>query len=145
MTQRHPIQNDRTILVTTVTRKRMPLFSDAAHAREVIECLYRVQTIHPFFLYGFVIMPDHCHFLIKVPAPGTISKVMNSFKAGVTFDLGLAKVWQPRFHIRCIDNVSEALRYIHANPVRRGLVEYPEAFPWSSASGKWNVDAIQEF
>lgn len=133
------------MLVTTVTWKRMLFFAEAAHAREAIECLYRVQAIYPFFLFGFVIMPDHCHLLVRVPAPGTISGLMNSFKAGVTFDLGLARVWQPRFHLRYVDDVSEALRYVHANPVRSGLVEHPEAFPWSSASGKWDVATVQDY
>ena len=29
--------------------------------------------------------------------------------------------------------VREVIDYIHANPVRRGLVEHPEDWPWSSA------------
>ncbi len=28
----------------------------------------------------------------------------------------------------------EKVTYIHANPVRAGLVPFPEAYPWSSAS-----------
>ena len=139
MTQRHPILNDTMMLVTTVTRGRICLFSDAARAREAIETLYRVQQLHPFFLYGFVIMPDHCHFLVNVPPPETISRIMNVYKSGMTFNLGIPKIWQSRFHIRHIEDPLSALRYIHANPVKNGLCEIPEMYPWSSGSGKWDV------
>jgi putative transposase len=41
----------------------------------------------------------------------------------------------------------EKLRYMHRNPVRRGLVEKPEDWPWSSflhyATGKAGTDEIE--
>lgn len=117
----------------------MPIFSNPTFAREAIDTLYRVQVSHPFFLFGFVIMPDHCHFLLNVPEPGKISNIMSVYKSGVTFNTGLKKVWQARFHIREIKNPQEALKYIFLNPVRKSLVEEPEKYPWSSASGKWDV------
>jgi hypothetical protein len=43
--------------------------------------------------------------------------------------------WQPRyydFNVWSEDKRVEKLRYIHRNPVRRGLVERPEDWPWSS-------------
>ncbi len=142
MSQRHFIQNDSTMLITTVTLNRIPFFLNQAYAREAIECLYRVQGFHPFFLYGFVIMPDHIHILMKVPSPKKVSTVIGSYKSGLTFDLGIKKLWQERFHIRFPKNPSEALRYIHLNPVRKGICECPESYPWSSASGKWDVSAL---
>jgi hypothetical protein len=36
------------------------------------------------------------------------------------------------FHVRSQKKRIEKLRYIHRNPVRRGLVEKPEDWPWSS-------------
>ncbi|MDD4286790.1 MAG: transposase [Candidatus Peribacteraceae bacterium] len=139
MSQRHPVQNEDVQLITTVTARRMPVFADPAHAHEAIECLYRVQARHPFFLYGFVIMPDHCHFLLRVPSPQKISTIMNVFKSGMTFNVGIPKLWQARYHIRSVHNVPAALRYIRENPVKAGLAETNEEYPWSSASGKWDV------
>jgi len=144
MSQRHPVQNDVKMLITTVTAKRVKIFADSCRAMEAIACLYRVQAIRPFFLYGFVIMPDHCHFLMKVPIPETVAQVMASFKSGVTFDLGLPKVWQSRFHLRVPDYPFQALRYIHSDPVRQGMVDDPRAYPWSSASGKWDVSPMED-
>ena len=139
MTQRHPTQNERTMFITTVTHQRRPIFNHGPHAREAIECLYRVQQLHPFFLYGFVFMPDHCHLLLKIPEPGSISKMMNSYKSIVRQSLCMQKIWQPRFFVRIPDDREEIRNYIHLNPVKAGLVTAPEQYPWSSASGEWDV------
>jgi putative transposase len=142
MSQRHFVQNENTMLVTNVTLNRAPIFANPAHAREAIETLYRVQQLHPFFLYGFVFMSDHCHFLMRVPEPQTISSIMSVYKSGVRFNIGIPKLWQPRFHIRIVHDPAAAKRYIHANPIRKGFVEFPEEFPWSSACGKWDVSPL---
>ncbi|MBI3331754.1 transposase [Candidatus Peregrinibacteria bacterium] len=139
MTQRHFSQNEQKMFITTVTKDRRPIFANPALAREAVECLYRVQELHPFFLYAFVIMPDHCHFLVTVPEPGTISKIMNVYKSGMTFNTGIRRMWQARFHMRIVRNANGAFRYIHWNPVKAGLCENMEDYPWSSACGKWDV------
>src|SRR5437879_1028697 len=44
--------------------------------------------------------------------------------------------WQPEFHdryIRDADHFDASVRYIHANPVRTGLVTRAEDWPFSSA------------
>src|SRR6185312_7986325 len=48
---------------------------------------------------------------------------------------GRARFWQRRyydFNVWTEKKRVEKLRYIHRNPVRRGLVEKPEDWPWSS-------------
>ncbi len=101
------------MFVTTNTKNRRPVFANPAHASEAIDLLYRLQNLHPFLLFGFVIMPDHCHFLLNVPAPYTISKLMNAYKTGLTFDIGIGAFWQPRFDVRIPNNGHAALQYIH--------------------------------
>ena len=48
------------------------------------------------------------------------------------------KIWQKGagydFNIYTKDKLLEKATYIHANPVRAGLVTAPEEYPWSSAS-----------
>ncbi len=127
------------MLITTCTNSRDPVFANDACARIAIETLYSIQHYYPFFLYGFVIMPDHCHFLLRVPEGGSISKIMNVYKRAVTFNLGMKYVWQKRFHMRLVNNVPEALRYVHANPVKKGLCKIAEEYRWSSACGRWDV------
>ncbi|TSC58193.1 MAG: hypothetical protein Greene041619_753 [Candidatus Peregrinibacteria bacterium Greene0416_19] len=143
MFQRHPVQNNAMMFITTNTRDRVPVFQDAANAREAVDSLYRVQELHPFFLYSFVIMPDHCHFLLNVPSPESISRIMRVYKYGVCFNLGMSKLWQSRFHVKIISKIGPVTRYIHLNPVKAGLVATPEEYPWSSASGRWDVKELE--
>lgn len=139
MSQPHSTQSQRMMLVTTITKSRLPIFSDAACARTAIETLYNIQNHYPFFLYAFVIMHDHCHILLNVPEGGSISKIMHAFKRATAFNIGKGPIWQSRFHIRIIENIDNAIKYIHQNPLRKRLCEYERNYPWSSASGKWDV------
>ncbi|MDD3896775.1 MAG: transposase [Candidatus Peribacteraceae bacterium] len=142
MTQRHWIQNEEFMLVTTVTRKRVPYFRNAAVAREAVEQLYRTQERHPFILYGFVVMPDHCHILLRIPPGNGVSRIMHSYKTGLVFATGICPLWQRRFHVRCVQDAVAVLRYLHSDPVRREIATTPAAYPWSSASGRWDVTPI---
>lgn len=142
MSYSHLLQNNEFMLITSVTKNREPFFSDPVVAREAIETLYRVKTNHPFELYGFVIMPDHCHFLLYVPWPQTISGIMNVYKSGLTFNTGIRQMWQRGFHMQVPHDVNVALEYIHQNPVKAGIVKTPNAYPWSSASGEWTVSPL---
>ena len=130
------------MFVTTNTVHRNPLFSDPANAYEAVAHLYQLQLVHPFFLFAFVVMPDHCHFLLNIPSPGRISTLMNVYKSGLTFQLGLGKIWQPRFHILIPRDPWKVVEYIHRNPVKKGLSQSCEDYPWSSACGKWDVTRL---
>ena len=51
------------------------------------------------------------------------------------FDHAPQHIWQKRFYdfnVWTEHKRIEKLRYIHRNPVRRGLVSSPEQWPWSS-------------
>jgi putative transposase len=142
MTQRHPDQSQRLMFVTTNIKDRIPLFRDSAYAREAVEALYRIQLWNPFFLFGFVIMPDHCHFLMNVPETSGISKVMHMYKRSVSFAFNRGPIWQARFNIMFPRKPWEALQYIHQNPVEAGLCERSEDYMWSSACGRWDVTRL---
>ena len=139
MSQPHPIQSDALFFVTTNIRNCDPIFRNNAYAREAVDMIYRVQEQHPFFLHGFVIMPDHCHILLFVDEHESISSIIGGYKMGVSRSIGIGPIWQPRFHMHIPDNTMSVLHYIHQNPVKAGLVDYPEEYPWSSASGRWDI------
>ena len=48
ITQRHPIQNDVIMFITTNIYGGEPIFENDAYAREAIEELYRVRNMRPF-------------------------------------------------------------------------------------------------
>jgi len=115
------------------------VFSDAAYAREAVESLYRIQQYNHFFLYAFVVMPDHCHFLLHVTEHSSVSRLMYSYKRAVSFQIG-KPIWQPRFYLKIVQgDIDRVIRYIHSNPVKKNLCDEPCHYPWSSASGRWDV------
>ncbi len=99
-------------------------------------------------------MPEHFHLLITEPEIGDPSVVMKVLKERFTRKLrtegapliasfamsGIprrepAKIWQKRFYdfnVWTEQKHVEKLRYMHRNPVKRGLVEKPEQWKWSS-------------
>jgi putative transposase len=141
--QRHPIQHSAIMFITTNIQGREPVFAVPEYANEAVITLYKTQQISPFFLYGFVIMPDHVHLLLSIPEGGSISKVMHTFKRGSAFAIDQWPIWQSRFHLILPKEPIHALRYIHSNPVKAGIVLYEYDYPWSSASGKWDVTPLE--
>ena len=98
-------------------------------------------------------MPDHIHLLISEPKRGDPSKVMQAVKQGFArrvlrqvrkrrqtgqgslFGPEPEHIWQRRFYdfnVWSKRKRIEKLKYMHRNPVTRGLVESPEQWAWSS-------------
>ena len=143
MFQRHPIQNEHMMFITTNMQDRKKVFANPAHARMAVETLYSIQDFYAFFLYAFVIMPDHIHLLLKIPEGGSVSKTMLAYKRAVSFNIGQRPIWQSRFHIKIVDGRSTAIkRYIHMNPVKAGLCAFSYEYPWSSACGRWDIQEL---
>ncbi len=104
-------------------------------------------------VYGYVVMPEHVHLLLNEPEQNTFAQAIKSLKQGVARRLALRakdSFWQARyydFNVWSEGKFAEKLRYIHRNPVKRGLVERPEDWTWSSfrhyASGEVGMVEIE--
>jgi len=60
---------------------------------------------------------------------------MHALKLSVSMRRTERPFWQARYYDFLVHNDEkriEKLRYMHRNPVARGLVEKPEDWPWSS-------------
>ena len=97
-------------------------------------------------------MPEHFHLLMTEPEVGDLSVVMKVLKQRFArrlhslrkrppptqialWDSTPNPVWQKRFYdfnVWTERKRIEKLRYMHRNPVKRGLVERPEQWRWSS-------------
>jgi putative transposase len=80
-------------------------------------------------------MPEHVHLLIGEPLKGTISSVIHALKLSVAIRRSERPFWQARyydFNVHDEEKRVEKLRYMHRNPVVRGLVAKPEDWFWSS-------------
>ncbi len=126
------------------TPKRRDLF---------LTVLEQVRVRYRFVVVGYVVMPDHIHLLISEPEQDNPSRVMQAIKQGFArrvlkslrrrrvgaqgelFSVAAEHVWQKRFYdfnVFTARKRIEKLRYMHQNPVRRGLVDEPEQWRWSS-------------
>jgi putative transposase len=86
-------------------------------------------------ILGYVVMPEHVHLLVSEPTRGTLDRAIQALKISVSRRRTERPFWQRRyydFNVHSAEKTSEKLRYIHRNPVARGLVARPEDWPWSS-------------
>jgi len=83
-------------------------------------------------------MPEHVHLLISEPETALLSLAMQALKQSVARTLALRAsepFWLPRyydFNVNSERKRIEKLRYMHRNPVARGLVASPQDWQWSS-------------
>lgn len=124
--------------ITFSCYRRMKLL-DSVAARDTFEQeLERVRRWYGCFVTGYVVMPEHVHLLLSEPERGKLSLVIQMLKQITSQKLRpkhLPRFWQVRYYDFPVWSEAkrvEKLRYIHRNPVTRGLVETPEAWKWSS-------------
>ena len=101
---------------------------------------------------GFVVMPNHVHAVVWFPTDNHVShfvkqwKQRSSIRIKRVFRTTLCSyaqaidltdpIWQPRFYdfnILSEKKLLEKLRYMHRNPMEKGLVARTTDWPWSSA------------
>src|SRR2546429_4840530 len=130
-------QSGQSHFVTFCGYHRRCLLTTNASRRIFESALERVRRSYRLHVYGYVVMPEHVHILLSEPQQGTLADALKSLKQGVSRRLiGEAEhFWQKRyydFNIRNHAQFVEKLRYIHRNPVKRGLCERAEDWEWSS-------------
>jgi putative transposase len=115
--------------------RRLPYLKTAA-ARELFEsALERVRQRHHFVVAGYVVMPEHVHLLVSEPRTEILARVVKALKLSVSLRRREHPFWLARYHdfnVQTEEKHTEKLRYMHRNPVVRGLCAKPEDWAWSS-------------
>jgi putative transposase len=132
--------------------RRLPYLGTEA-ARSLFECsLETIRLRYDFVVCGYVVMPEHVHLLVSEPKDAPLSKAIQALKLSVSVQSQERPFWQARyydFNVQNEDKRVEKLRYMHRNPVKRGLVEKPEDWSWSSfqhyATGEIRTVEIESF
>ncbi len=102
------------------------------------ETLENARQWYGFYVAGYVVMPEHIHLLITEPERTKLSIALQMLKQNVARQLRELEggpFWLSRyydFNVWSEPKRIEKLRYIHRNPVTRGLVASPELWAWSS-------------
>jgi putative transposase len=109
--------------------RREPCLATAASKDIFLDSLEQTHKRYNFEVLGYVVMPEHVHLLIGEPRDSEppLSKVSKR--------LSPRPFWQARyydFNVFTHNKRIEKLKYMHRNPLTRGLVERPEDWRWST-------------
>ena len=126
--------------VTTVTDERRPVFQDRKLGRFLLITLAYYRMVFDFEVYGYCIMPDHLHAIIRPGSGFNLSFIMKMVKGSFARKINKlagakGSVWQAGFFEEAIRNDSQLtnqLNYIHANPIKGALVPSIEKYEFSS-------------
>lgn len=139
--------------ITCSCYQRRPGLNSARRRDLFLRVLEQTRVRYRFVVVGYVVMPEHFHLLMSEPQIGNPSTVMQVVKQryaqrllgcqrrkqnaaqGTLWELAPRHVWQARFYdfnVWTERKRIEKLRYMHRNPVKRGLVASPEHWQWSS-------------
>jgi putative transposase len=121
---------------TTSTYNHVDSFDNDEKLSLAERILFKVINLQCYLL-SYVIMPNHVHLMVGFKGGGNqLSKFMHSFKGNIRHEIvGNSRFWQQRFDdllIKTDDQFRIKLKYIHWNPVKRGLVSKPENWSYSS-------------
>ncbi len=131
---RYQRDGDRHFITFSCYQRRPNL--DSGSARTIFErSLERTRVRYGFIVLAYVVMPEHVHLLVTEPRIGTLATALQALKISVARSRVERPFWQARyydFNVFTTPKQVEKIRYIHRNPVRRGLTVRPEDWAWSS-------------
>jgi putative transposase len=135
------VAESRTFFVTSKTAQGRCILQSERMATLFIDVLRSYTLQSRFRVLEFVVMPDHVHVLVTINGMTSIEKAVQLMKGGFSFrakrELGFqGEVWQRGFsEVRVLDRASflRHREYIDDNPVRAGLADSAENYPYCSA------------
>ncbi len=140
---RHPRLHASGLLFHIMVRgnNKQDIFLDSTDYEEFLDAIEGTRTRYPFYLYAYVLMPNHFHLLVEVrqtPTARLMQALLTRYARGFNRrHQRSGPVFQGRYKAIVCEQKSyllELTRYIHLNPVRAGFVRRPGKWPWSGHS-----------
>lgn len=149
-----------TYFITTSTHLWVPILFNETVFKILLDSLKYCRENKGLHLHGYVIMTNHLHALISHNSHDEIPNIVRDFKRHTATEIkaylqnlgdfsqlfwiklfhnkerGENKIWQEGYHPVAIKSTAffnQKLNYIHFNPVKKGFVEQPEHWKYSSA------------
>jgi putative transposase len=128
--------------ITTVACERGNWFVAGDLCQNILTCFETCRAQYDIHCFGYVLMPDHLHIVLyQVQDEANVPAMLRRFKSLTStrfrpVDYRAVSLWRSRYDDVPLPGekaLKTRLAYMHENPVRRGLVELPEAYLWSSA------------
>jgi putative transposase len=128
----------RTFFVTTKTSMGRRLLQPERNIGLLVDVLRSLVAARAFELHDFVIMPDHIHLLLTVGEGMTIERAVQRIKGSFSYRIAreigyTGEVWQRGFsevQVMGRESFERHRVYIAENPVKAGLVDSPEKYPF---------------
>jgi len=125
--------------ITTCTFKRRAILASKEVAAILIDEWLDAHRRHGWAIGRYVIMPNHVHFFCSAelgakPLPIFMQRWKEWTSKRIARELKLSgRVWQEEFFdhvLRSSESYSQKWDYVKENPVRAGLVESSDEWPW---------------
>jgi putative transposase len=105
-----------------------------------INLLNEARQRYPISLFSYCLMPNHFHLLVRAEKGEELSRCMQWLMTSHVRRYhrhygGSGHIWQGRYKSFIVQQDSylvTAARYIESNPLRAGLVDQVQDWPWSS-------------
>jgi putative transposase len=119
---------------------RQTIFFDAADYELYLSLLGEGRDRYGCSIHAYVLMTNHVHLLLTPTETQSVSRLMQYVGRHYVPYINAkyarsGTLWEGRFKASIVDSASYLLacyRYIELNPVRAGMVAYPEDYCWSS-------------
>jgi putative transposase len=119
------------------------------HIEALREAVRSIRRAHPFAIHAWVVLPDHLHCIISLPAGDAdyavrwrLIKLRFSKSIPLTEMLSASRkrrrergIWQRRYWARLLESERDFtahMDYVHRNPVKHGLVTRVVDWPYST-------------
>ncbi len=100
-------------------------------AESLLEATHHFHQLARWYVRLFLVMPDHVHGLLAFRGESSMTKTVADWKRYTARKLVIT--WQKNFfdhRIRNHESLSSKVQYIRMNPVREGLVQRTEDWPY---------------
>lgn len=136
--------------ITSRGNRKSSLFYDEEDRIKYLSFLTETMIRFPFTLHSFCLMTNHTHLQLQTSdtSPTILMSHLNTKYAkyfNKKYDYS-GHVFEKRYGAELLDSLDYELdvsKYIHLNPLKAGLVDELEDYPWSSYNAYVNGEVTQ--
>jgi putative transposase len=119
---------------------RQKIFRTEEDYQFFLELMAKASQIYPVKVFAYCLMPNHFHVVLRPEETGVLSRWVHwLLTSHVHHHHQIHKtkghLWRNRFRAFIVQedlHFLSVIRFVEGNPVRRGLVESADQWPWSS-------------
>ena len=136
--------------LTFCTRDRLPVFEEGEIAEQTLAQFRRTSTLERFAILAYCLMPEHAHLLVeglRIDSDFRRFAKMAKQRSGSAYARSRhERLWQEGYYEQVLRQEEDAQAfagYIVSSPIRAGLVETPEDYPFIG-SDTWTLAELLE-